>query len=80
MYMKGRGGGDCLEEHGMGSPVDELSIPPEDITERIPVSIKPLPHTTQYTLYSTYYFIFLKLTMIKCGVIIYMCVPAVNVV
>ena len=35
MYMKGHGG-ECMEESGMGSP--GLTIPPEDITERIPVS------------------------------------------
>ena len=46
-YMKGRetrsvggggGGGECLDEHSIGSP--GLSIPSEDITERIPVSFK----------------------------------------
>lgn len=35
MYRKGHSG-DCMEPTGMGSP--GLAIPPEDITERIPVS------------------------------------------
>ena len=35
MYRKGHSG-DCMEQTGMGSP--GLAIPPEDITERIPVS------------------------------------------